>query len=225
MRRAAAALAVSAALALPAAAECRLALTLAIDVSSSVDAGEYRLQMDGLAAALEDPQVRDALFQVPGAWVALQVYEWSGVTDQTILRDWTEVTSPQVLDGIAADIRAHARRYVGNPTALGEAIRFGRRQLDRAPPCAESKIDVSGDGQSNAGIPPQQIYGGTDFAGVIVNGLAIQSDEQALGRYYRFFVIWGPGAFVEVADSFEDYAAAIRRKLIRELGVPQLGMR
>ena len=41
-----------------AAAECRLALSLGLDVSSSVDAREYRLQTEGLAAALIAPEVR-----------------------------------------------------------------------------------------------------------------------------------------------------------------------
>ena len=40
--------------------ECRLALLLALDVSSSVDDDEYRLQKEGLAAALSDPDVRHA---------------------------------------------------------------------------------------------------------------------------------------------------------------------
>ncbi|WP_342774985.1 DUF1194 domain-containing protein [Litoreibacter halocynthiae] len=33
---------------------CELALVLAVDVSGSVDPGEYRLQMEGLGAALGD---------------------------------------------------------------------------------------------------------------------------------------------------------------------------
>ncbi|MBD3625021.1 MAG: DUF1194 domain-containing protein, partial [Rhodobacteraceae bacterium] len=45
----------------------------------------------------------------------------------------------------------------------------------------------------------------------------------ALARDYRCFVVRGPGAFVEAAADCEDYARAIRVKLIRELGVPRLG--
>lgn len=39
---------------------CRLALVLAMDVSSSVDAAEDQLQRAGLAAALIDPDVQAA---------------------------------------------------------------------------------------------------------------------------------------------------------------------
>ena len=41
---------------------CRLALVLALDVSSSVDATEDQLQRAGLAAALRAPAVQEAFF-------------------------------------------------------------------------------------------------------------------------------------------------------------------
>ena len=44
---------------------CRLALSLGLDVSSSVDAREYRLQTEGLAAALIAPEVRGAFLAAP----------------------------------------------------------------------------------------------------------------------------------------------------------------
>jgi len=207
----------------PASASCRVALTLALDVSSSVDAIEYRLQIGGLADALEDADVRRAMLQVAGAQVALQVYEWSDPRDQVIIVDWTLVESHGDLDAIVTALRGHVRSFSNGKTALGEALAFGLRQLQEGPVCGLQKIDVSGDGQSNAGIPPQALYARHDFGAITVNGLAIASDEEALARYYRNFVIRGPGAFVEEAADFTAYARAIKRKLIRELGVPQLG--
>ena len=59
-----------------------------------------------------------------------------------------------------------------------------------------------------------------DFAvlsGVTVNGLAIINDEPYLEEYYRGHVIGGPGAFVMVADDYQDFVEAIRLKLLREL--------
>jgi hypothetical protein len=43
------------------AAACATALILAIDVSNSIDDGEYRIQTDGLADALDDPAIREEL--------------------------------------------------------------------------------------------------------------------------------------------------------------------
>lgn len=202
---------------------CRLALTLGLDISSSVDAGEYRIQIEGLARALEDDAVRAAVFQIPGVPVALHVFEWSGVSEQVVIADWQLMTAPADLDGLAATLRGHTRATANSATGLGTALLFARGELARAPDCAQRKVDISGDGQSNVGIPPQLVYGRADFSGITVNGLAIQSDEAALGRYYRYFVIHGEGAFVEVAEDFDTYGEAIRAKLIRELGVPMLG--
>ncbi|WP_156505789.1 DUF1194 domain-containing protein, partial [Sulfitobacter sp. HI0054] len=44
-----------------------------------------------------------------------------------------------------------------------------------------------------------------------------QAEVGALASYYRAEVILGPGAFVETAEGFEDYARAMTRKLLREL--------
>jgi hypothetical protein len=38
-----------------------------------------------------------------------------------------------------------------------------------------------------------------------------------LDLYYRDCVIGGPGAFLEIAADFEDFARAVRRKLILEI--------
>ena len=46
-----------------------------MDVSGSVDADEYRLQLNGLANALLSPDVAEVLFLLPDAPVRLAVYE------------------------------------------------------------------------------------------------------------------------------------------------------
>ena len=56
--------------------------------------------------------------------------------------------------------------------------------------------------------------------GITINGLANLDRELALGPYYAANVAGGTAAFVETADSFDDFAAAIRRKLLREIRTP-----
>ena len=60
----------------PAAAQtpCRLALLLALDVSSSVDAEEHELQKAGIAASLNDPDIRHAILNGGPGTVALAVW-------------------------------------------------------------------------------------------------------------------------------------------------------
>ena len=101
------ALALALALAGPAAAEqCGLALSLALDVSSSVDAREYRLQTQGLAAALVAPEVREAFLAEPGQRVALQIFQWSGWQQQLVRQDWVTIRSETDLDAVAARLGA-----------------------------------------------------------------------------------------------------------------------
>ena len=52
-----------------AADEVDTALIVSVDVSNSVDAERYKLQMEGIAQALEDPQVIDAIISGPKAGI------------------------------------------------------------------------------------------------------------------------------------------------------------
>ncbi|MHA3916719.1 DUF1194 domain-containing protein, partial [Halovulum sp. GXIMD14793] len=148
---------------------CRLALVLALDISSSVDATERALQVEGVAAALEDPEVQAALFAVPGDPVALMVFEWSGRWDQTTLVDWTVITTPSDISRLTARLRSTPRSRDNLPTALGHALIHARGQFDTAPACAQHTIDLSGDGKSNDGVRPERIYDLLDWGDITVD--------------------------------------------------------
>ena len=213
--------------ALPAhAIECRLALLLAMDVSSSVDKTEDQLQRGGLVAALIAPEVSAAFFasEIP---VALAIYEWSGRYNQEILLDWTLIKSPSDLLGIAETVAASTRSHNDFPTAMGYALGYGAGMLERAPNCLHKTLDMAGDGQNNEGFPPSSAYKAFPFDGVTVNGLVVNAAdfeaETQLIPFYLNEVIRGPGAFIEVAQGFEDYERAMRRKLERELSLRFIG--
>lgn len=215
------ALALSLALAGPAAgAECRLALVLAMDVSSSVDAAEDTLQRRGLAAALVAPEVVEAFFAAPLP-VALAVFEWSGRYNQHLLIDWRLIDSRSALRDVAATIGASKRSHNEFPTAMGYALGYGAGLINRGPACLFKTLDMAGDGENNEGFPPEAAYAEFPFADITVNGLVVNAaDYEAeidLIEYYRREVLHGPGAFLEIAQGFDDYARAMRRKLEREL--------
>lgn len=206
------------------AAACRLALLLALDVSSSIDEGEYVLQRDGLAAALLAPEVAQAFLASPEP-VALAVYEWSGQWNQRVVADWRLVDSLADLVTTAEEIAGLKRGDSLHPTSLGNALGFGALQMERAPPCLRQTIDVSGDGRNNDGYPPKAAYRHFPFAGITVNALAIGGAEELNGLvdYFHDEIIRGPGAFVEVADDHWDFGRAMRRKLERELASLAIG--
>lgn len=218
-RRLAAALAAALALGTgPAAAQdCRIALALGLDVSSSVDAQEYALQTRGLAAALRDPEVAAAFLAVRDAHVALAVFEWSGRGQQALVMDWTAIRGTADLDAAAARISGHERSFSRYATAIGAALGFGGRLLAERPDCLERVLDLSGDGETNDGVPPMEAKRAPIFDALTVNGLVIGVTRAILKRHYEVFVIHGPGAFVEMADDHADFSRAMRRKLIREV--------
>lgn len=201
---------------------CRLALVLALDVSSSVDASEDALQRNGLAAALLAPEVEAAFFASPDP-VALQVFEWSGQRNQTDLLDWTLIETPADLRDAANALSGSVRATNNMPTAMGYALGYASIKLREAPDCLFQTIDLAGDGTNNDGFAPASAYAAFAFDGVIVNGLVIAGAEGSAEGYYRSQVIRGPSAFVEVAQGFADFENAMRRKLVRELSAQIIG--
>lgn len=202
------------------AAECRLALVLALDVSSSVDTQEDRLQRGGLAAALIAPEVEAAIFAAPLP-VAIAVYEWSGRDKQDLLSDWRIIAERDDLLELAETVAASERGESEFPTAMGYALGYGAGLLDRGPACLFRTLDMAGDGENNEGFPPTLAYAEFSFDEVVVNGLVVAAtdgpDQADVVGYYRNEVLHGPGAFLEIAQGFGDYERAMRRKLLREL--------
>ncbi len=212
------ALALALALAPAAAPACEVALVLAIDVSGSVDASEYRLQMDGLAAALRDPGVGEAL-EAAGALLA--VTHWSGASRQQVVAGWTEADGPAAIAALAHAVETAPRADRHFSTAIGEALRHAAALLDAAPlRCRRRVIDVSGDGRNNEGRPPGPVRDALVRREIQINGLAIEIENEGVAAHYRDEVIGGGAAFVMTAKDFEDYPRAIRRKLLRELTAP-----
>ncbi|MFC6638738.1 DUF1194 domain-containing protein [Sulfitobacter sp. JBTF-M27] len=209
-------------------ANCRLALLLALDVSSSVDPSEDALQRGGVVAALTAPEVVAAFFATDQP-VALAVYEWSGRYQQDVLLDWTLIDSQRALIEAAETVAATKRGHSDYPTAMGYSLGHGARLFETAPVCTRKTLDMAGDGQNNEGFGPQDAYRAFPFDDITVNGLVVNAadfeGELGLIAFYRAEVLHGPGAFLEIANGFADYERAMRRKLERELMPAVIGAR
>ncbi|KIC16984.1 DUF1194 domain-containing protein [Leisingera sp. ANG-Vp] len=196
------------------AAACDLALVLAVDVSGSVDASEYRIQMDGLAAGLRDGVVSEAL--VKGR-AQVMLMQWSGETRQEVTLPWASVRSFADVEALARRIEQAPRPWRNYSTAVGEALFLALEQFAAVTQCKRKVIDISGDGFSNEGVEPREAHGALSALGVTVNAIAIEQSEPDLTAYFFENVIRGEGAFVVTAASFADYPSRIRRKLVREV--------
>ncbi|MFN3293154.1 MAG: DUF1194 domain-containing protein [Gemmobacter sp.] len=211
------ALALALALTLPAAADaCEAALVLAMDVSGSVDRGEYLLQVEGLAAALADPALREVMVQDQ---VALAVVQWSSLGQQALVLPWQRMLSARAIDDFAARVLAMPRAFPGSDTAVGQALEFSLDQFAAVPDCRRRIVDMSGDGDENVGYTTPRARARAIAEGVEVNALAIEAMGLSISNFYRRWVIT-PGGFVETAQGHLDYARAIRSKMLRELTRP-----
>ncbi|WP_299599523.1 DUF1194 domain-containing protein [uncultured Tateyamaria sp.] len=192
---------------------CELALLLAVDVSGSVDADEYRIQMDGVAHALRDGIVADALI-AQNAQVSL--VQWTGASRQRQTVPWTAIQTYQDVLTLADRIEGDARVWRNYSTAIGEALAVSRVSFAPVAHCQRKVIDVSGDGVSNEGVEPATQRKVLTQDNITVNAIAIETDDTDLTAYFFENVITGPGAFVVTAQGFEDYPEQIKRKLQRE---------
>ena len=197
------------------AAACETALMLAIDVSNSVDPAEYRLQVDGLADALVDPEIVEAMVK---GQVAIAIMQWSGADRQVLTTDWVQIRTATDATNLSLMARTAPQAITLSDTAPAEAIYFALDQLSRAPDCRRQVIDISGDGTPNAGTDARLARNLAQSSGVTINGIAIEGMGQAISFYYRSALITRDG-FVMTAQTHTDYHAAIHDKLLRELTI------
>ena len=198
-----------------------LALVLAVDCSSSVDPVEFRIQMEGIAAALRHPALHDAIAAGREHRIALMLVLWSGAQSQSVAMPWHVLATSQDLEAAATTIAAAHRDWQAGGTALALAIDYCANLLAVIPFSATRRvIDISGDGIDN-------VTGTTDAArnravaqGITINGLPIAKGSQLLPIYYKTRVIGGRDAFVEPAADIHAFEGTILRKLLREIGHP-----
>ncbi len=192
---------------------CDTALLLTIDVSNSIDVAEYRLQTDGMADAVLDAEVSEALIQ---GQIAVAVMQWSGVGRQEISIPWRQIRTISDVRSFAAEARSMPRAFVMSDTAPGDAIMFALNYMEQAPTCNRQVIDISGDGTPNAGSDTRTAAREAERRGVTINGIAIESMGLAITNFFTRAVITRDG-FVITARRHLDYPRAIREKILREV--------
>src|SRR5882724_10024490 len=109
-----------------------LALVMAVDVSESIDAGEYLLQHDGIARAFEDPLLAAAIAAGRRGAIEVAVLEWSDRDRQAVTVGWTRIGDAGEAAAFAAAVRRSQRSSSGL-TAIGDALLAAGALLERAP--------------------------------------------------------------------------------------------
>jgi hypothetical protein len=230
-----------------AADEVDTALIVAIDVSNSVDDQRYKLQIEGIAQALEDPGVIQAIAGGAKGGILFSLVTWS---DQpTVSVPWTHIGSEAEAKVVAKRVRALPRQG-GEFTCMARMMRVVSDKIVPQIPAKAAKVvlDVSGDGKDNCNSqePIEQVRDELVSYGVTVNGLPIlegaggtevvtpgapaaqsylpeKQQQDPLETWYSESVKGGPGSFVLPANGYADFGRAIRQKFVLE--VSELGSR
>ena len=179
-----------------------LELLLAVDASGSVSAEEFQLQIGGIAAAFRDPEVFEAIRSGPMQRIAVALMIWSDARSRKAVSKWHVIDSPaashEFADIVLAQI-ARRKSFLGKSgTGIGAAIGQGLKELrTNGIDGTRQAIDVSGDGHETPlmfgeamALPEARRRAAQ--AEVVINGLAILSDDPNLGVYYRARVATGP---------------------------------
>lgn len=217
------------AVAAPASNEVDLVLVLAVDISSSMDAEEQRIQRDGYVAAFRSPDVINAITDGLLGRIAVTYVEWSDAEIQFVLVPWTLIDGKESAFAFA-DRLARAPVDRVRATSISGALFYAARLIENAQYKPLKKaIDVSGDGPNNNGLPVLTARDDVVRRGITINGLPIlihqngqgfgntAADIPNLDQYYRDCVIGGPDSFMFVVNTVEEFPTAIRRKLIQEI--------
>ncbi|MEQ1653952.1 MAG: DUF1194 domain-containing protein [Hyphomicrobium sp.] len=221
------------------------ALVIAVDVSQSVDESRYKIQMDGIAAAFEDPSVVAAITGGSAGQILVTLVTWSDTAETAL--PWTLIRNKDDAMSVAAAIRALPPR-TGEFTCMARMLRTLQTGALLQMPMAANRVvvDVSGDGIDNCDDTPatgierdkivaaggsinglpiilegehDEIVGSGAYRkpGYDMNNLSPDKDTTTLDKWYRTHAIGGRGAFIMPAKGYEDFGRAFRQKFVTEV--------
>jgi len=214
-----------------------LELILAIDVSRSIDREEARLQRQGYIDAFRDQELARVIGSGFIGKIAVGYFEWAGYEYSRIVVNWTLIDGEKSARAFAETLAAANPPGSARRTSISEAINYALPWFEGNGFVGTRRVvDISGDGPNNDGELVTLAREKAIASGVTINGLPIMGHSRGLysrfnlpdlDLYFRDCVIGGPGAFLEVADDFPDFARAVRRKLILEIAgrTPEHGFR
>lgn len=203
--------------------EVDVALVLAVDISFSMSMDELTLQRDGFVSAFRSREVHQAITSGVTGKIAVTYMEWAGAFGGATLAPWTVIEDAAGAEAFADTLAAQPIRRMRR-TSISTAIDRAVDALSESGVVAiREVIDISGDGPNNEGRGVEEARDAALDRGVVINGLPIILDRLGsldipeLDAYFVDCVIGGPGSFVIPVRAPDQFAEAIRRKLILEI--------
>ncbi|NSY19251.1 DUF1194 domain-containing protein [Neorhizobium sp. AL 9.2.2] len=201
--------------------EVDVELVLAVDTSRSMDFEEVAIQREGYIEALQHREFLDAVRSGMTGRIAISYFEWAGGVVPGSVIDWHVIENAQ--DALVFTQKLAARPIeTQRRTSISAAITQGATMIVSNPLRGMRQvIDISGDGPNNSGNPVEPARNKAVEAGIVINGLALMLRPSGapggLDKYYADCVTGGPGSFVLPVHRIEDFAVAVRRKLVMEV--------
>jgi Protein of unknown function (DUF1194) len=222
------------------------ALIVSVDVSQSVDEERYKLQMEGIAQAIEDPGVVASITGGDIGAILFSMVTWADKADVAL--DWQRIASQADASRVAALVRSLPQKG-GEFTCMGRMLHTTAVNFVPHIPVHATRIvvDVSGDGIDNCSNK-DDIHAERDAVlatGATINGLPIivagentvvgsgayrapgyglqelssqpDLERTTLDQWFKDHIVGGPSAFVLAAEGYADFGRAFRRKFVTEI--------
>jgi hypothetical protein len=202
-----------------------LELVLLADATGSIDDGEIAFQRKGYVEALTSADVLDAIRTGAHQRIAVTYVEWGSFESQHIVVPWMVISDEASAAAFATALLA-APRHASGRNAIGQALIFGKALIEgNSHDGYRRVIDLSADSANSwSGIPLATAREQVVAAGITINGLAIlcrfcsgRPVSYDLEKAFEDTIIGGPDAFVVTADDMQQFATAVKRKLVLEI--------
>jgi len=206
-------------------------IVTAIDVSGSIDGYAERLELEGLAEALEHPAFTHAIEQGRAKSIGFAVFTWSSQNDFVLIEPWQRIATSEQARAVAAQLRelrrgARFRHHsvqgkrpwrTSLGTDISAALEMGARLLRDAPFRSDRQLlNIFANGVDNVGEPPDAARDTAVAAGITINGMILR-DQPVVADYFRARVQGGPGSFVMTVQHTDDMVDAMLAKFMLEL--------
>src|SRR3954463_857359 len=106
-----------------------LELALAVDASGSVDDGEYRLQIEGIAAGFRDKAVKEAIRSGPLKRIAVAVIIWAEPQVPKDTTGWVMISTDAEAEAFASEVEG-MERHMNGATGIGEGVSWSLRSME-----------------------------------------------------------------------------------------------
>ena len=199
-----------------------------LDISDSIDAETMRLEIDGLARAVQSPEVLRAIRAGTHRRIGFAVFAWYHNAFPVVVA-WRVIASEadaraaaqDISARLAIDLEAESRRattyYIGRLTDLSQAIDHAHKLLEAAPFAgARSVINIIGNGEDNVGEGAGSARDRFVAAGGTLNAVVLGTDQTAVA-YYSREVAGGPGSFVMSTSESANMTLAMTRKFLHDI--------